>query len=126
MSKKQESTNFAKTKAKLEKQKSILESELSKLKQDDPYLQEDRSLITSEPGTAAMEYEGHERIAIVRNDLKRALKQVKKAISAIIKNKYGKCERCGKPIEKGRLEVMPEATLCLSCEKEVEKLSITI
>ena len=125
MLKKQNDISFQKVKVKLEKQKYILESELTELKKDDPYLQEDRPVITSEPGTAAMEYEGHERIEIVRNDLKRALNQVKKALLAIGRKKYGKCERCGKPIEKGRLEVMSEATLCLSCEKEVEKSSLT-
>lgn len=111
---------IAKVKAKLEKQKAILEQDISKLAKDDPYLQEERPAVTSEPGTAAMEYEGHERIAIVRDDLKRTLVQVKKAILAIVRKKYGKCECCGKPIEKARLQVMPEATLCLSCEKEVE------
>ena len=111
----------AKVKAKLEKQKSLLETEIFRLKGDDPYLQEDRPVVTSEPGQAAMEYEGHERIEIVRDNLKRALHQVKKALFAIVRRKYGKCERCGKLIEKARLEVVPEATLCLSCEREIEK-----
>ena len=74
-----------------------------------------------ESGEDAYEFEGHERITIVLEDLKRALFQVKKALAAVGLGKYGKCERCGRKIEPGRLKALPEATLCLSCEREVEK-----
>ena len=33
------------------------------------------------------------------------------------------CERCGQPIPPERLEVKPDATLCLNCQREVERLS---
>ncbi|MEM3062928.1 MAG: TraR/DksA family transcriptional regulator [Nitrososphaerota archaeon] len=114
---------IAKIREKLTRQKELLESEISKLKADDPFFQEDRPITPSEPGKMAMEYEGHERIEVVRNDLKKALNQVKKALSAIVNRKYGKCERCGAKIDKARLEIVPETTLCLSCEQKIEKLS---
>ncbi len=41
---------------------------------------------------------------------------------SIDKGKYGICERCSKEIPTERLEVQPEATLCVTCQVEVEKL----
>jgi DnaK suppressor protein len=33
---------------------------------------------------------------------------------------FGTCERCGSPIGMDRLMVVPEATLCSSCQRELE------
>ena len=35
---------------------------------------------------------------------------------------FGLCEECGNPIPKERLLIMPEATLCVNCQRELEKL----
>ncbi len=48
--------------------------------------------------------------------------RVQAALRAIEKGKYGICERCGKEIPTERLEVRPDATLCVTCQVEVEKL----
>lgn len=34
---------------------------------------------------------------------------------------FGLCEECGKPIPKERLLIVPEATLCVPCQMELEK-----
>ena len=34
--------------------------------------------------------------------------------------RFGTCERCGREIGMERLEVIPEATLCATCQAEVE------
>ncbi len=47
---------------------------------------------------------------------------VQAALRAIDKGKYGVCERCGEEIPTERLEVRPDATLCVTCQVEVEKL----
>lgn len=44
------------------------------------------------------------------------------ALRAIEKGKYGICERCNKEIPTERLDVRPDATLCVTCQAEVEKL----
>lgn len=74
-----------------------------------------------ESGDDAYEFEGHERIAVLREDLKRALFQVKKALAAVGLGKYGKCDRCGAKIDPKRLQAYPQATLCFSCEQKLEK-----
>lgn len=106
----------------LESQKSLIEKQLARLKKDDPFAQSNRSF-SLEPGTDAMEFEGHERITVVRDSLKRTLTQVKKALSKIGLGTYGRCEKCGQPIEPARLEIIPMATLCLKHERELEKKS---
>jgi RNA polymerase-binding protein DksA len=54
--------------------------------------------------------------------LKKELASVDAALSAIERGTYGTCERCGLAIPPERLEVRPEATLCVSCQSEVERL----
>ena len=55
--------------------------------------------------------------------LERKLESVNAALRAIEKGKYGICERCGLPIDPARLEVRPDATLCLTCQREVERIA---
>jgi RNA polymerase-binding transcription factor DksA len=33
---------------------------------------------------------------------------------------FGRCEECGRPIAKGRLEVLPYARCCLGCARRLE------
>nr|WP_281351850.1 TraR/DksA C4-type zinc finger protein [Entomospira entomophilus] len=32
---------------------------------------------------------------------------------------YGVCVKCGKMIDKARLEALPEASMCIDCQKSV-------
>lgn len=54
--------------------------------------------------------------------LEHKLEGIHAALRAIDKGTYGLCERCGKEIDVERLEVRPDATLCVRCQAEVEKL----
>lgn len=56
------------------------------------------------------ELEGNSRIA---NQLETQLKDVKDALERIENETYGKCEVCGKTIEKERLEANPAARISL-------------
>jgi RNA polymerase-binding transcription factor DksA len=37
------------------------------------------------------------------------------------KNDYGRCEECGKHIPEARLLIVPDATLCVPCQRQLEK-----
>ncbi len=63
-----------------------------------------------------------EKNVALLTQLEHKLEGVQMALRSIEKGKYGKCERCGKDIDPERLEVRPDATLCISCQAEVEKL----
>jgi RNA polymerase-binding protein DksA len=63
-----------------------------------------------------------EKNVALLNQLERKLEGVQAALRAIDKGRYGVCERCGKEIDPERLEVRPDAMMCLPCQVEVEKL----
>ena len=60
--------------------------------------------------------------------IERKIKELKK-IDLLIKRiskeeEFGLCEECGKQIPKKRLLIVPEATLCVSCQRELEKTDL--
>jgi RNA polymerase-binding protein DksA len=65
--------------------------------------------------------EREKNVALV-SQLERKREDVEAALRLIEKGKYGSCERCGKEIPTERLDVRPDATLCVQCQAEVEKL----
>ncbi len=63
-----------------------------------------------------------EKNVALLSQLEKKLEGVHAALRSIDKGKYGICERCGKEIPPERLEIRPDATLCVTCQVEVEKL----
>jgi len=51
------------------------------------------------------------------------LRQVLAALRRIDEDDYGYCLNCDQPIPLGRLEVRPEAELCLTCQNRADKLT---
>ena len=47
--------------------------------------------------------------------------KIKHALESIENGTYGKCGKCKKMIEEGRLEIMPYAELCVTCRKSNDK-----
>lgn len=68
----------------------------------------------AEAGSMAFEYE--KELSIEQNALDR-LGKVERALRRVEAGEYGVCERCGEPIPVARLEVLPHATLCVTCAK---------
>jgi len=54
--------------------------------------------------------------------LQSRLASIDDALKAIDLGLYGVCQRCGEKISEERLEVKPEATLCITCQADVERL----
>lgn len=76
-----------------------------------------------EPDEGDAEIFEREKNAALIAVLERKLQDIDSALRSIEKGQYGICERCGQPIESGRLEVKPDATLCVKCQQEVERLT---
>ncbi len=53
--------------------------------------------------------------------LERKLKDIEHAIEQTQTVGYGICEICGKEIDPERLEIFPEATLCVDCKRATER-----
>lgn len=111
--------NLKKIQQIIEKQRDLIAMKISRLRSEDPFTTEDRSIIV-EPGTDASVLSGHERIVVLEGRLKKDLKEIEAAIKKIKNGTYGKCERCKKPIEAKRLEVKPQAVYCVKCEQIIE------
>ena len=73
-----------------------------------------------EGATEAFELE--KRLALEKR-LMTLLSEVDHALDKIEKGSYGKCDVCEQPVETARLEVLPQATLCLGCKAKQERIA---
>jgi len=51
----------------------------------------------------------------------RLLYHIDEALRRLRKGDYGKCQTCGKNIQKARLEAVPHARLCIECKEKEEE-----
>jgi RNA polymerase-binding protein DksA len=76
-----------------------------------------------EPDEGDAEIFEREKNAALIAVLENKLKDIDAALKSIETGRYGICEMCGEPIEVERLEIKPDATLCVNCQREVERIS---
>lgn len=50
-------------------------------------------------------------------DLKQRAARLEEQLSRISQGTYGICERCGNPIDRDRLAVLPDTTICIECAR---------
>ena len=72
----------------------------------------------SEDATKTIELE--KRIALEEN-LRSSLSEVEHALDKFDNGTYGLCDECGQPIDPARLEVLPQANLCIDCKARRKK-----
>lgn len=62
-----------------------------------------------------------EKTLAVLHSLERKLEEINAALRAAEQGTYGICEVCGQPIDPARLEIVPEATMCVTCKSAAER-----
>ncbi|MBW3640051.1 MAG: TraR/DksA C4-type zinc finger protein [Actinobacteria bacterium] len=72
----------------------------------------------ADAGTKTFEREHEMSLANNSRDL---LVQVERALGRLDAGTYGRCENCGNPIPKARLQAFPRATLCVTCKQREER-----
>ncbi|MER2598033.1 MAG: TraR/DksA C4-type zinc finger protein [Caldilineales bacterium] len=102
---------------KLEQERTAIEDDIQHLKE---WLQGEVDADADEGDPDLAEREKNLALLTV---LERKQESVTMALRAIEKGLYGICERCGEPIDPARLEVRPDATMCLNCQREVERIA---
>ena len=107
----------------LELQKKSVQKELGSFANEDPKLKHnwDTRYPNREDGDKdeeADEVTEYDNKLSLEYSLEPKLKDVNRALEKIEKGEYGKCENCGKEIEIERLEAVPEAKLCMKCNKK--------
>jgi len=117
-----------KIKETLEKQKSSTEVQLLEFAKKDLKLKGDWDTkfpeMDSSMGSASDEaledkakrIEEYEKLLPAEYALETKLKNINLALEKIKKGTYGLCEKCGKKIPEERLEVYPEARICMKCQ----------
>jgi len=109
-------------KEKLENQKEVLAKELSSFATKDKNIKNnwDTKYPNRENGDMeeeADEVQEYDNLLSLEHNLELQLKDVNSALEKIENNKYGICEKCGKEIGEERLQVYPEARICMKCKK---------
>jgi DnaK suppressor protein len=106
-------------KKRLEEEKQHLEIQIEEYEREieEARMTESSSDRSPDPGNAeasSVKLEYAKELSIEQNTID-LLGKVKHALSRIEAGGYGTCESCGKPIPVERLEVLPYATLCVTC-----------
>jgi DnaK suppressor protein len=57
----------------------------------------------------------------LQDNARATLGKIDRALHKLDDGTYGKCDKCGKPIGQGRLEIAPYATLCVDCKRVEER-----
>lgn len=76
---------------------------------------------TGDSADAAFEADSDEVSSQLAQMDSRELSQIERALSSLKRGKYGTCENCKRKIALTRLNALPYATLCINCEREIEK-----
>jgi RNA polymerase-binding transcription factor DksA len=98
-----------------------LEKRKKELSREDPFSDKSRLLDNAAVDADAAEKVGHMQVFALKQVADKSIIQIRKALTMIKIGKYGVCEKCGKMIDTDRLMIMPEITICVSCEKKREK-----
>ena len=74
---------------------------------DEPLSKDFEEQATQTENDQVMDYLG--------NAARSEIARIKEAIARIDKGEYGICQRCGEPIAKERLRILPHSVLCIKC-----------
>ena len=110
---------IAEARARLEQERASLRSDIAALEAENQAPHDD-SGIGNHLADDATEVFDRERDLALRSNAQDLLTQVETAIKRIDEGRYGTCARCGKPIAPDRLQALPYAIYCISCQSLVE------
>ncbi len=65
-------------------------------------------------------FERDQEMSLAQN-AREMLEQAQLAYRLFESGQYGRCESCGNPIGKDRLQVFPRATMCVACKQREER-----
>lgn len=69
----------------------------------------------------ANQYSSQDRRIALHSIDQQTLQQIDVALAQLEEGSYGRCVKCHRPINPERLEILPYATLCISCQTEASQ-----
>ena len=113
---------FAELYERLKKEKAELSGKLEQLiTRGQPSLERKEGSPFGKREEEADEASELEKRLALEERLRESLNEVEHALQKYETGTYGLCDSCGQPIEEGRLEAIPQASLCLSCKANQAK-----
>ncbi len=108
--------------AELEGQAVALRAEIDRAEAASESLKRDQSSEGSgdEADAGSKTFEREHELSLANNS-RDLLVQVERAPARLDEGTYGRCEECGNPIPKARLQAFPRATLCVACKQREER-----
>jgi DnaK suppressor protein len=110
---------LAEARTRLEQERASLRSDIAALAADNQAPQDDAG-IGNHLADDATEVFARERDMALRSNSQELLVQVEAAIKRMDEGRYGTCARCGQQIAPDRLEALPYAIYCITCQSLVE------
>ncbi len=93
-----------------------------KLKDDMSELRNQKAPATSGDAADAAFESGSDEMASQLAELdSREITQIERALTRLRQGTYGLCESCADKIPVGRLNALPYTTLCIECQREMER-----
>jgi DnaK suppressor protein len=86
----------------------------------------DRRGIADHPrdeGDQAQASERQDISFMTRERLAARINRLTAALERVVEGTYGRCELCGRDIERPRLEALPEAVTCRECQERAERVA---
>jgi RNA polymerase-binding protein DksA len=108
--------NYKIIKLRLEKDRNRLADQLEQLRNNQPTENRREGSPFGKREEEATETAEMENRMALEQRLVDQLADIDYALSKFEQGTYGTCEICGKPIDMGRLEALPQATLCMECK----------
>lgn len=106
--------------ARLEQERASLLGDIETLSADNQAQQDDYG-VGNHVADDATEVFTRERNLALRSNAEDLLAQVDAALDRLAEGSYGTCARCGQEIATERLEALPYAIYCISCQSQVEQ-----
>ncbi|MCZ7667497.1 MAG: TraR/DksA C4-type zinc finger protein [Chloroflexi bacterium] len=99
--------------------KQMLETEREKLLAQLQLSSEDDTSVAINPDQMdnAQAYNEQDLSQALQTFEEKQLVQIEIALKAIAQGNYGRCQYCQQPIPLERLQVMPNATMCVDCQR---------
>jgi DnaK suppressor protein len=110
---------FMSIRAHLEQERASLRSDIDALAAENQAQQDDYG-VGNHVADDATEVFTRERNLALRNNAQDLLAQVDAALQRLDEGSYGICARCGQAIAPDRLEALPYAIYCITCQSQVE------
>jgi DnaK suppressor protein len=118
--------NLKQVRSHLEAEQKHLRDELAQLETNAPQPTEARregSPFGKREEEATESSELEKRLALEKR-VGGALAEIEHALRKLDAGSYGLCDVCGKQISPGRLEALPQASLCVDCKTKNEKAKV--